>query len=216
MLAACGRPLSTAERSFAEETLGPTLDAKAVRIVDGALVGEIYRTRPPRPYVACRHRIRPEETEPVRGRTAALVLGETMYTANRIFAEDFLPQYPQKMSLPHAMLLAHEMVHVWQWQNRELTGYAPTRAAAEQVRSDDPYLFELDEERRFLDYGYEQQGAIMEEFVCCRALDPEGARTERLYAMLSDVFPGIARQSPVPLEGLRLPKGASDIGGICN
>ena len=54
--------------------------------------------------------------------------------------------------------------------------------------------------------GYEQQGAIMEEFVCCRALDPSGARTERLYGILRDVFPGnvmpSARLDAVALAGL--------------
>ena len=70
--------------------------------------------------------------------------------------------------------------------------------------------------RSFLDYGYEQQGAIMEEFVCCRALDPGGARTERLYGMLREVFPGIARQSPVPETGVWLPWEGTEIEGICS
>ena len=35
-------------------------------------------------------------------------------------------------ALSEAMLLAHEMTHVWQWQNRKRTGYHPLRAAAEQ------------------------------------------------------------------------------------
>ena len=145
-----------------------------------------------------------------------MVLGERMFTAPRIYREDFLPGYPERAPLPYAMLLAHEMVHVWQWQNRDLTGYAPFRAAAEQVRSDDPYLFAFDENRSFLDYGYEQQGAIMEEFVCCRALDPAGARTERLFGMLREVFPGIARQSPVPEDGIWLPWEGTETEGICS
>ena len=50
-------------------------------------------------------------------------------------------------------------------------------------------LFDPTLRRQFLDYGFEQQGAIVEEYVCCRALDPAGARTQRLFDLISDVMP---------------------------
>jgi hypothetical protein len=105
------------------------------------------------------------------------------------------------------------MTHIWQWQHRESTGYTPWRAASEHSRNGDPYLFDLALDRSFVDYGFEQQASLVEEFVCCRALDPEGVRTDRLYELLRPVFPGLARHS-VPMD-VKLPWAAVETRGIC-
>ena len=89
-------------------------------------------------------------------------------------------------------------------------------AAAEHGVSDDPYLFELDGAPNLLAYGYEQQGAIVEEYVCCRALAPTANRTRRLHDMLNGAFP----VSPLPRDGRRehdviLPWKDADLRGIC-
>ena len=63
-----------------------------------------------------------------------------------------------KVAVIAMMLFAHEMVHVWQWQNRHVTGYHPLKAAQEH-NAVDPYLFDLSQAPKFLDYGFEQQGA---------------------------------------------------------
>ena len=76
----------------------------------------------------------------------------------------------------------------------------------EHFVDEDPYLFEVDASRRFLDYGYEQQASLVEEYVCCTALDPEGARTDRLRALLAQVIePGALPDRPVfvPWEGVQ-------------
>ena len=44
---------------------------------------------------------------------------------------------------------------------------------------EDPYLFDERADRRFLEYGYEAQASLVEEYVCCRALDPSGGRGPR-------------------------------------
>ena len=87
------------------------------------------------------------------------------------------------------MLFAHEITHVWQWQNRATTGYSPLRAAREHEGGADPYLYDINTKAGFLDYGYEQQASIVEEFVCCAALDPTGSRTQRLEALISETMP---------------------------
>ena len=113
------------------------------------------------------------------------------------------------------LLLIHELTHVWQWQNRARTGYHPLRAAAEHGNSDDPYLFDLDGAPAFLRYGYEQQGAIVEEYVCCRALAPEAARTKRLHAMLKGAFP--VSDLPQSRESeVYLPWKQAELRGICD
>jgi len=77
------------------------------------------------------------------------------------------------------------------------------------------YLFDLETSPDFLSYGYEQQGAIVEEYVCCRALDPGAARTQRLHDMLGSHFD----LAPLP-NGQRerdvvIPWSGAKVKGIC-
>lgn len=212
--AACTtRPLTESERGFAATVLGDDLAPGAVTVTRGSVAGLARITRPPRPHKACRERIFPPETEPVTGRYAALALENHLYVTRPFWLPDYLDGYPETLNLPAAMLLAHELTHVWQWQNRDLTGYAPWKAAREHAALADPYLFEV-AEQGFLDYPFEQQAALVEEFVCCRALDPEGARTERLHALLSEVFPDLPRQSQAKLVGLPWQQARTE--GICS
>ena len=52
------------------------------------------------------------------------------------------------------------------WLNREWTGYAPWKAAAESLMIPDPYFSESGEAPVFFAFGYEQQAAIVEDYVC--------------------------------------------------
>ncbi|QDY70766.1 hypothetical protein [Qingshengfaniella alkalisoli] len=210
-LAACGRELSISETRFLSTVHGDTIATRPIRIHDGALIGAFPITRPARPWVTCRERIFPQETQDeIETSIFGVVLGNHMFVAQKFFSEDFLAGYPDALPLAQAMIVAHEMTHVWQWQNRATTGYAPWKAATEHAVTDDPYLFDV-EDRDLLDYPYEQQASLIEEFVCCRALDPEGARTDRLHSMLSRHFPNLPRRSEagriiVPWNGVE-PKG---------
>jgi hypothetical protein len=114
------------------------------------------------------------------------------------------------------MYFAHEMTHVWQWQNRAVTGYSPFRGLAEHKPGIDPYLFDPTEEIDFLAMGYEQQASLVEEFICCRTLAPAAPRTERLYQALSAVMPvQHPTQTPRPVEVLGVHEDA-DLVGICD
>lgn len=213
LLAACARPLSEAERAFAQTVQGPSLDSSDVQVHRGALIGNIVSERPARPAKACRERIRPAETGSVEVSTAAIVLFDRVFFARRFWQEDFLASYPRVLPLEEAMLLAHELTHVWQWQQREKTGYHPWKAAAEHAALEDPYLFELGD-RSFAEYGYEQQGGLVEEFVCCRALDPDGERTQALYDLLQPVFPALHRRETAERVSVRWQDAPRQ--GICS
>jgi hypothetical protein len=114
------------------------------------------------------------------------------------------------------MYFAHEMTHVWQWQNRATTGYSPFRGLAEHKPGVDPYLFDPTEEIKFLEMGYEQQASLVEEFICCRTLAPDAARTHRLYETLAAVMPvQHPTQTPRPVEVLGVHEDA-DLLGICD
>lgn len=215
-LAACGRPLTPAETAFAARLHGAELDASRVRLVDGAPVSAVTFRRKARPRVTCRERILPPlKGEFVTTKPAAVTLFNTVLFDSDWYTEDYLGGFPERMNLVAAMLFGHEMTHVWQWQNRKRTGYSPLRAAAEHGDSPDPYLFDLDGAPDFLDYGYEQQGAIVEEYICCRALAPEAARTRRLHAMLRGAFP--VSDLPQSRESaVLLPWKGAQVEGICD
>ena len=215
LVACTTRPMTGAERAFSSTIQGVGLDADAVRVTRGAPIAAFPSSREPRPYVTCRERIHPQETEKkVPWFVAGYVLNQRLFVSRRVWEDDFLSDYPAALPLADAMFFAHEMTHIWQWQQRESTGYAPWRAASEHGLKDDPYLFELTPGRRFGAYGFEQQASLVEEFVCCRALDPEGSRTERLYQLLRPVFPDIARYS-VPTD-VKLPWAEAETDGICS
>lgn len=213
LLAACGRPLTPAEKSFATQIHGASIDVSRIRLHDGALIGKATYPRPKRPRLTCRERILPEPRgETVTVSPAAVVLYNRVFFAHDWYEDDFLPRYPEVMSLVHAMLLAHEITHVWQWQNRRRTGYSPFRSFSEHTRSADPYLFDVESRADFLDHGYEQQASIVEEYVCCAALDPDAPRTRRMAAMLREAFP-LGRLT-IP-DKVILPWRGAQTEGIC-
>lgn len=190
LLSACGRPLTETEIAFSRTIHGDTLDVSRVRLWDEAPLRSFTFKRTVRPRTTCREKLLPPATEKiVTARPAAVALWNRVWFVEDWFLDDYLPDYPDRIGLVAAMLLSHELTHVWQWQNRELTGYTPFKAAREHRVSDDPYLFDVENTQTFLDFGYEQQGSIVEEYVCCRALDPQGQRTERLHDLISAVMP---------------------------
>ncbi len=216
LLAACAaRPLTEAELAFSDTVLGPALDPAEVRITRGAVVGLLPATVKPKPRDTCRSRLSPPLSKPRQGTFPAMAIEDTIFYTRKFWRDDFLKGYPEEMDLREAMRLAHELTHAWQWQARELTGYHPLRASMEHIEKDDPYLVDIDPGRRFLDYGYEQQGVIIEEFVCCRALDPDAPRTEMLHGLVTQVFPAAARRIDTPQSGIRLKWEGVKTEGIC-
>jgi len=215
LLAGCaGRPLTENERAFAATLQGTAFNPNAVRIIDGAPTKAVTFRRKARPRTTCRERILPPATSAVvTAKPAAIAVFNRVLFDEDWYVDDYLPDYPDKINLVAAMLFAHEMTHVWQWQNRDVTGYHPLKAASEH-NSEDPYLFDLNTAPKFLDFGFEQQGAIVEEFVCCRTLAPQAPRTKRLHAMISQSMP----VGPLPAErehSVLLPWDGVQVEGIC-
>ncbi len=215
LVAGCGRPLTPAETALAASLFGPTLDPAPVRLIDNGLVGITARRYPVRPRTTCRERITPPREGAVfTARPAAVTLFNTVHLRPDVFLPDYALRRDGALPLAAAMFLAHELTHVWQWQNRRITGYHPLRALSEHLGPTDPYLFDGEARAGFFTYAFEQQAALVEEYLCCRTLDPTGARTARLHALLSEVLP-LAPLPDAPAPA-RLPWAGAETRGICS
>lgn len=217
LLTACGRGLTDGERALMTPLLGDSWNADSARMVEAPFIGVTTRTFAARPQITCRERIAPAPSGPtVQSRTAGAVAWTHVLTSTDWTLPDYAEGYPDSFNLVAAMFFAHEMTHIWQWQNRDTTGYTPFRGLAEHKPGVDPYLFDSTEQIAFLDLGYEQQASMVEEFVCCRTIAPEAARTQRLYQTLRAVMPvEHPTQTPRATSVTGIWEGA-DLAGICD
>ncbi|WP_425099639.1 hypothetical protein [Tropicibacter sp. S64] len=216
-LAACGRPLTPSETAYLKAIQGDQIDTKRIRVIDGHFAGSYVYTIPVRPRTTCQERIWPplEKETTMEVSPAASVLFNTMMVRKDLYADDLMQGWPTQIDLASAMLFAHEATHVWQWQNRKRTKYHPIKAISEHASSADPYLFDPDTPQDFLSYGYEQQGSIVEEYVCCRLLDPEAPRTARLREMIAQHMPVDGLDRALGPGTVRLPWSGVQTEGIC-
>ncbi len=217
LVAACGRPLTPSEAAFMADLQGDTFDPTPVRIARNPLVGVFTQTYPTRPPTTCRERIFPAPTTPtISAQTGGITFFNTVHLREDLVIDDYTRFPDGTRSLIASMFFAHEMTHVWQWQNRAVTGYHPFRAFAEHASIEDPYLFSNDDARAFLSYGYEQQASLVEEYVCCRATDPRGARTARLEALIGQAMPVTPLRERADSTPTYLPWEDAPIAGICS
>jgi hypothetical protein len=215
LVTACGRPLTPQEVAFAKTIHGDELDISKVRLNNGAPTRAVTFRRKPRPRTTCRELIFPPTTEKiVTAKPAAVAVFNTVLFDKDWYLDDYVPDYPDKIGLVAAMLFSHELTHRWQWQNRKKTGYSPLLAASEHEQGADPYLFDIANKKTFSDYGFEQQGAIVEEFVCCRALAPQAPRTKRLHSLISGAMP-VAALPQSRQHDVRMPWDGVQVSGIC-
>ncbi len=197
VLAACSRSLTPNETMVAKALFGDTLDTEEVTVMAG--IGVLPLPREPKPEPGA------EEAEPQaappglcdRKRSthrywtwpAAFVLENDIFFSYKYYPQDAFRGFPESLPYPASVIMAHELVHVWQWQNRARTAYSTNRAAQETMDNVDPYWFEANRTAEFLSYGYEQQGAIMQDFVCYAFFDRKNPRLEELAAILRPVLP---------------------------
>ena len=217
LVASCSRPLTDNERAFLTGIHGDSLDTQPIRITHAPFVGMFRVSYAARPRTTCRELILPpvEVGERLEGTVAGMAGKRRIYVNPDWFLPDYVPEYPQLLNLVAAMFFAHEITHIWQFQNREITGYHPFRGISEHQSGVDPYLFDESTAQPFLAFGYEQQASIVEEYICCAALDPDGARTTRLYELLSEVMDPTPMTRPLSNEVV-IPWDGAEIEGICS
>lgn len=192
LLAACSRALTPAEEAFATDLFGPSLDTSQVVITQGLGLAPLYRTVPHDVRLvegtdkACLRTPQPRGAQPPQ----AFAIRNRLHFETGLYSSDMIIDWPAKLRVPQALILAHELTHVWQWQNRRRTGYSPARAAAESWQLADPYF--STEEGVFFDFGFEQQAAIVEDYVCFAFANPNHPRRAELREILAPILP-IAR-----------------------
>ncbi len=190
-LAGCSRPLTPDETAFANDLFGDTLDTESVTVMQGLGLAPLYRTVPNSVQVmrgtekACLRTPQPRGAQPPQ----AFAYRNRISFDSELYSSDMARPWPLGLRFPQALVLAHELTHVWQWQNRELTGYAPQRAVAESWQLADPYFSSTDEAPMFLAFGYEQQAAIVEDYVCFTVANPNHPKRAQLRALIEPFFP---------------------------
>lgn len=217
VLVGCGRPLTQNESAYLRALQGEDARPASMRLIAGNPAGAVTYRIPVRPRTTCQERIWPprDRAGTVTVSPGATVLFSTVLLRRDLYRPDMMAGWPEEIDLFSAMLFAHEAVHVWQWQQRVRTGYAPWKALGEHARSPDPYLFDPETDRDFLDYGYEQQGSIVEEYVCCRLLDADAPRTARLRRLIAKAMPVDGLDAALDRPRVRLPWPGARTEGIC-
>jgi hypothetical protein len=189
ILAACTRGLTPAEEAFAKDLFGPTIDTSRVQITQGLGLIPLYRTVPREVTLvegtdkACVRTPQPRGAQPPQ----AFAYRNRLHFETGLYSSDMIIDWPDKLRFPQALVLAHELTHVWQWQNRARTGYSPGRAAAESWQLADPYF--SNEDAAFFAFGFEQQAAIVEDYVCFAFANPDHPRRAELREVLAPVLP---------------------------
>ena len=193
-LAACsGRPLAEGERALAADFFGPGLDVEKVRVKSGFRGAPSTKDTSTPPDQIKPIKIRPgicDRTAPSapEGPPPGWALYNTIHFSREYYRADTAPGWPDKVLIPQTFIMAHELVHVWQWQNRHLTGYRPAKAGLESVFNIDPYFYVPQDGDGFLKYGFEQQASLLEDYLCYGLFDPENQRRAKIRAILSPYF----------------------------
>lgn len=196
LLAACARPLTSSEVEVAHALFGSSLDTSKVTVSNNLGLLPPPEPRPAREADAATPTKAPQglcdrKRSTTRHYTspAAFVLWDGIFVHEPYYSADAFRGFPDYAPYPSSVLMAHELVHVWQWQNRAITGYSPLVSAGESVEHIDPYWFKIDPQAEFLTFGYEQQAAMVQDFVCYALFDSTSPRLNELARVLRPVLP---------------------------
>jgi hypothetical protein len=128
------RPLTSGEIILAQSIFAASIDYAAVRVYD-------------------------------RGYAFLNGIGDMSFKGNIYLPDRYCSDF-SSAPLPQQRLFIHEGVHVWQHQNNvvNLALAAICESAKHQFRYRKTYFFHLERGRDLLDYGFEQQAAIIEDY----------------------------------------------------
>ena len=203
LLAGCsGRPLVPGERQALHRVFGEQVDYDTVRVHDGvfrrtAKVRQALREEG----VSLSAMLAEEgltddsgevlsESEAIKrfiGNTPAFALGNRIYFSRDDYLDNLAYDESGMVRVTDLSLLAHEMMHVWQHQHRDQSGYSLAAIILQNIRYPDRYAFSLRPGKPLLEYRFEQQGAIVELYVHCSYM-PATPYFEQLREVVGTVF----------------------------
>lgn len=191
-LSACGRPMAPGERALASDIFGPALNTDVIRVKSGFRGAPTTKDAPLPPKIE-KIELRPGVCDrvsptPPDGPPPAWALYNNIHFAKDYYRSDLAPGWPEQTLIPQTLIFAHELVHVWQWQHRKRTGYRPIKAGLESVLTGDPYFYVPGEGGDYLQYGFEQQASLLEDYFCYGLFDPENPRRAKIRHTLAPYF----------------------------
>ena len=193
-LAACGRPMTEGEVSFSSEILTRQIDFDVVRFSGQEERGRQLAKRQLEADLKAQEKMgeRTEGTErllsglPALFGASAMVIGNTVFFDRSVYSADFSASPIDG----DRWLMAHELTHVWQWQNSDLTGYSFAKVVSEHIAfGNEVYLYKLTSGKAFTDYRFEQQGKIVECYAMLRQVHPNHPVTQRHERLIRAQFP---------------------------
>jgi len=109
---------------------------------------------------------------------------------NKIIFENYLMDFSTSIFDSDRWLMAHELVHVWQWQNRERLDYSFSKVVSEHIEyGDGVYDYVLISGKRFTEYRFEQQGSIVQCYAQLRQTMPNSPITKEHEKLIRSEFP---------------------------
>ena len=152
----CTRALQSTEKSFASSVFheNSRLDMEAIRLRKGGIINILS--------------------------SSALVVEEVIHFKDSVYRDDFSEKSPRGWC-SGCPLFAHELGHVWQYQNRRFTKYTIFKVLMEHLQHEKPYAYQprpLDSvDIDFRSFRYEQQGKILQDGQSFAV----GSETRRIY-----------------------------------
>jgi len=196
-LVACARPLSETEVEMSKIVFGDSLATEKIRVRAGVGALPLPKTEPMPQYGPRRAAQKLPEgvcdrvAQPNRKLSfpAGFVLWNQVFLSHKFYRDDMFEGWPESVPMPHALLMLHELVHVWQWQTRARTGYTPSRSGAESLQPGDPYYWPGRKRGAYLSYNFEAQAAMVEDYMCMTLFDPTNPKRAELRALIEPVIP---------------------------
>lgn len=116
----------------------------------------------------------------------AMTIGNVIYYDKSVYSSDF----STSSYASDRWLMAHELTHVWHWQNRATTGYTFTKVVSEHLEfGENVYDYALVVGKKFSEYRFEQQGEIVECYAMLRQVEPNSNLTLKHEKLIRAEFP---------------------------
>ncbi|MDA5093471.1 hypothetical protein O2N63_05150 [Aliiroseovarius sp. KMU-50] len=192
---------------MAQAIFGDSLDPDPVRVHVGLGIAPLPQKAPsdarggdalPPPDWTPPDTICDRANEPGRGwqYPAGFVLGNQVFLSRANYRPDMFDGWPDSLPMAQSLLMTHELVHVWQSQNRTHTGYTTLRSGAETLRTDDPYFWADKGQSEFLAFNFEAQATIIEDYLCYTFLVPHHPKLEELADLIGPALPVVQNLGP--------------------